>query len=156
MQTAEVSAYIHAPCERVFEVLSDHEGYVAVPEISSARLLRPGLEERNGRGAVRELRSLGLRFVEEVGSFERPRRFEYRIIESTLPVDHQGGCVELTPRGDGCEVLWRSQYTLHLPWIAGLVEQLLRAQIVDAFTRILLVFKERLESEELRAGREGR
>lgn len=147
MQTAEVNAYIHASCERVFEVLSDHEGYAVVPEISSARLLRPGLEARNGRGAVRELRALGLRFVEEVESFDPPHRFDYRIIDSTLPIDHRGGSIELTPRGEGCEVRWRTQFHVRMPWIAGPVEHLLRAPIVDTFTRILLVFKEQLESE---------
>ncbi len=150
MPLVRVNTYIHAPCERVFEVLSDHEGYVAVPLFKSARLLRPGLEERNGRGAVRELRALGLRLVEEITGFDRPHRFDYRIIDSTLPIEHVFGRVALQPRGEGCEVDWCSEFRLPVPLLGALAQPLAKAQLVDAFTTILLTFKERLEEPAAR------
>ena len=156
MQPVHVNVYIHAPIEEVFDAVTDHEGYARYPGILSAKLVQPGRTERNGAGAVREIRTPGVRFVEEITGFERPVRMEYVIRECTLPIRHEGGSIELVRRGDGTEVNWISRVQPALPIGGGLLSRVARPITVEAFTTFLLAMKKRLESRRAESARAAR
>lgn len=125
MKTIRVQHTFHAPIDRVFDVISDHAGYVRLPGIKSAKVVKPGTTEPNGLGAVREI-SLGVPwFREEVTRFERPRRMDYRITSSRpLTIDHEGGSVQLETVGDTTLVTWTSTFQIKTPVIGGLLTRL--------------------------------
>lgn len=125
MKTVRVQHTFHAPIDRVFDVISDHAGYVRLPGIKSAKVVKPGTTEPNGLGAVREI-SLGVPwFREEITMFERPRRMDYRITSSgPLTIDHEGGSVQLETVGDTTVVTWTSTFEVKVPVIGGVLTRL--------------------------------
>lgn len=147
MEPIHLDVYIHAPIERVFDALTDHESYATYPGVKSARLLRGGRDERNGAGALREVRAMGARFVEEITAFERPTRMDYQIVESSLPIRHRGGTMRLARRGEGTEVIWTSHVEPKLGVLGKVLGAVMRPVTVEGFTRFLLAVKERLERD---------
>jgi uncharacterized protein YndB with AHSA1/START domain len=112
-----ISSFSQAPPETVFDVLTDHRGYVKLTPLRSAELEREGEPSPNGVGAIRVLRAPGIRIREEVLEFERPTRFVYRLL-SGLPVrDHQG-TVSLVAEGGGTRITYEVETTPTIP-LAG-------------------------------------
>ncbi|MCA9512101.1 MAG: SRPBCC family protein [Myxococcota bacterium] len=127
---------VRARPEDVFAGLTDHEGLAGLPGVSSARLVRPGSPERNGVGALRELRVHGLRFVEEIVAFEPPKRLGYLVRECSLPLRHRFGEIRLEPAADGGTLAtWASE--LAVPVVGRLVAPLLRRALVRGFVDML-------------------
>jgi uncharacterized protein YndB with AHSA1/START domain len=148
MEQVHVNVYIHAPVARVFDAVSDHEGFLRSEDGTSTKLLRPGAAERNGLGALREVRvGRRIRYVEEITAFARPASFDYQIIESTQPLRHQGSQIRFTPRGDGTEVDWTSRFEIAVPLVGRALGPLARRMFTAAFTEMLLAEKARLEAE---------
>jgi uncharacterized protein YndB with AHSA1/START domain len=137
MRTIRVEKLLHAPAERVFDVLADHEGYVRFPGVKSATLTRTGTAERNGVGAVRQIDLGAARFEEEIVAFERPNLLEYRIIRSRPPIEHELGRLRFTPRPDGVEVIWTSTFRVKVPVIGGLLTLVAVRTMASAFDRVL-------------------
>ncbi|WP_437734346.1 SRPBCC family protein [Sorangium sp. So ce1335] len=147
MEEVHVNVYIHAPVDRVFDAVADHEGFLRAGSTTQTRVIRPGLTERNGLGAVREVRvGRRIRYVEEITAFERPSSFEYRILESTPSLRHVGSRLRFTPRGDGTEVDWTSRFEIPLPLVGSFLGPLSRRMFTAAFTELLLAEKARLEA----------
>ncbi|WP_437676555.1 SRPBCC family protein [Sorangium sp. So ce131] len=147
MEEVHVNVYIHAPVERVFEAVADHERFLRAGESTRTTVVRPGLTERNGLGALREVRvGKRIRYVEEITAFERPSSFDYRILESSQPLRHHGSRLRFTPRGDGTEVDWTSRFEVPVPLVGSALGSLARRMFVAAFTELLLAEKARLES----------
>jgi uncharacterized protein YndB with AHSA1/START domain len=96
---------IAAPPETVFEVLTDHRGYVDITPVRKVEMEREGEPAPNGVGAIRVLRSVGPPLREEVLAYESPSRFSYTVL-SGLPVRDHVGTVELTPNGTGTKVVY--------------------------------------------------
>jgi len=107
-----------APIAAVFDELSDHEGMTDWPGIQTCRLVAEG-DPRNGVGAVREVRALGLRLLEEVVEFEPPTRMAYTITKG-LPVEHRGE-LTLTERDGRTELRWRVRMSSRIPGLARVV-----------------------------------
>ena len=85
---ASAQVTVAAPVERVWSVVTDHEGMSAWSPGVSVTLERPG--EPDGAGAVRVVRMAGLRIREQVTAAERHRFLRYRCL-SGLPLrDYQG------------------------------------------------------------------
>ncbi len=137
MRTIKVQHFIFAPIERVFELLTEHAGYVRLPGVKSAKLTRLGTTEPNGLGAVRELR-LGLAcFVEEITAFERPTRFEYRIVQSRPKLEHQLGRLTFRAVSGGTEICWTSTFRVAVPLLGGLLTFAAARQMTTAFRHAL-------------------
>lgn len=147
METVVLKTYIHAPIERVWEMVSDHEGYTQFRVVTFAKLLKEGQNERNGLGAVREIHLLGTKFVEEIIAFEPPRRLDYKVIRCSMPMEHEKGCVDLIPRGEGTEIHWVTRFYIKVPLIGTWLGHRARLQFRDAFYDSLLELKDKLESE---------
>ncbi|WP_437967833.1 SRPBCC family protein [Sorangium sp. So ce260] len=149
MEEVHVNVYIHAPAERVFDAVADHEVFLRSGDDTHTKVIRPGLTERNGLGALREVRAgKRIRYVEEITAFERPSSFDYQILESTQPLRHHGSRLRFTPRGDGTEVDWTSRFEIPVPLVGHLLGALARRIFTAVFTELLLAEKARLEASQ--------
>ena len=106
-----------APIDGVFELIADHANYDSFRLITSSELVREGVTEPNGVGAMRSIALGPIRFTEEITAFERPRRMDYLIREVNLPLDHDGGRITLEPVEAGTRVLWISTFAVPLRWV---------------------------------------
>lgn len=152
MNDVHVNVYIHAPRERVFEALSDHEALLRLEGPLgkvTTRIVREGSRDRNGLGCKREVSGgLGMRFVEEITAWEPPSFFEYRIVETSMPMRHRSGRIELTARGEGTEVDWTSHFEMRVPFFAkGLMGAVSEGFASVLFTTFLLAAKARIEGK---------
>ncbi len=145
MINIEVTQHINAPREKVWEILSDHEGYIAFKGVSLAKLLKPGDKERNGLGAVREVKLLGVTFIEDIVTFEPPQLLEYHVKECSMPIKHEIGRVELKSKNNGTEIYWISRAEPLLPVIGGLLGKAFTPVYRYIFKQVLLNIKNRLE-----------
>jgi hypothetical protein len=147
MATANVDTFIPAPVHRVFEILADHEHYDRTHTVTASALLKPGEYDRNGVGAVRELRVRSIRFIEEIKSYAAPLTLEYRVLECYLcvgkntrqirfPLVHEKGLITLSEQQGGTHIHWLSQYQVDLP-LGNLIACLLRPMVEHAFRGIL-------------------
>lgn len=146
MHRIHVNFYIHASPERVFDVFADHEHFFRGGPVKSARVIRDGRNNLNGLGAIREIRAGGMRFLEEIVSFERPWLLGYRIIECTIPVNHNGGWIHFISRGAGTEIDWVSDFEIPILLAGKLLERFFERVFVSEFTRMALQAKQDIES----------
>ncbi|HEY6771395.1 MAG TPA: SRPBCC family protein [Solirubrobacterales bacterium] len=137
MESIHVTRTIPAPPEAVFDRLADHANYDRFRGIHASRLLREGEPPPDGVGALREIKVRPLTFHEEITAYERPNRFDYLIVKLSVPFEHHGGSIRLTPDGDGTHVDWRSSYTVPTPLIGRLQEVIWKPMLVRGFGRVL-------------------
>lgn len=78
------------------------------------RLVEAGAEEPNGLGAKRELKGLGMTFVEEVVEWEREHRYRYRLLRGAPLRDHSGE-IRLTPDHGGTRLRWSIAFRGRIP-----------------------------------------
>jgi Polyketide cyclase / dehydrase and lipid transport len=147
MYTIDVGIHINAPIGRVWDQFADYEGYTDIREVSSAKLLQEGNDERTGVGAVREVRIKGVTFVEDIVTFDAPKCLEYRVKKSSLPMKHEIGRMEFSPSGEGTDVHWTSRFELAVPLIGKMLERFLGASMSKTFTSCLEQAKLKLESQ---------
>jgi len=147
MATAKVNCFIPAPTQRVFELITDHGHYDQFDSVAMSRLLKEGSINRNGLGAIRELKVASIRFIEEISVYDAPSRFEYRVLECYLcignhgreigfPLVHQKGQITLEEHDGGTTVYWMSQFTLALPF-GHQIAKLMRPFVERGFSQIL-------------------
>ena len=146
METIEVGIHIDAPIEQVWELFTDYEAYTDMKEVSSAKLLQEGRDERAGVGAVREVRLLGIRFVEDIVTFEPPNCLEYRVKKCSMPIRHEIGRMEFTPSKEGTDIHWTSRFEFPVPLVGKKLEPFLCRRMNRTFTSCLEQAKERLEA----------
>ncbi|MBN2026097.1 MAG: SRPBCC family protein [Actinobacteria bacterium] len=129
MEAIDLFINIGAPIERVWELLSDQEGYTFVRQVSKAELLEEGRGDRNGIGAVLKIRAMGATILWEVVGYEPPHRFEYRITRFPLPFRHETGSVQLTSRDSGTDVRWLSRFEVPIPLAGHMLELIIKRVI---------------------------
>jgi hypothetical protein len=125
----EARVFVNAPIDHVFERITDHEAMRAWPGIGACRLVVEGTP-RNGLGAVRRIRAMGITLDEEVVHYERPVGYDYSIIRG-LPVEHRG-VVRLAEIGGRVEVLWRVRLASRWPLVAEIAGSALRRGLPGA------------------------
>jgi Polyketide cyclase / dehydrase and lipid transport len=106
MASFTLRASIAAPIDVVFDVLTDHRGYVDITALRSSTLEREGDPAPNGVGAIRALRLVGPPIREQVTAFDRPRLFAYKML-SGAPVQTHTATVELLTQGSRTELSWQ-------------------------------------------------
>lgn len=136
---------IAAPRDRVFELLSNHERFIRQPGFVTT-VVRDGIGDRNGLGCVREIRGPGLRFVEEVTAWDAPNAYEYRIVKSTVPIDHRGSRIELSGQDGAVDVTWSGAADVRLPLIGRLFGGLVDRGLQATFQGLLKQAKRELEA----------
>lgn len=118
MAEVKTETIISAPVEVVWKLLADHAGYTRFPLVSDCRLIQPGTEEQNGKGAVRLLSGLMINIEQEVIYYEEPTRMDFHIRDCSIPMEHQYESIRITPEGDDTRVLWISRFEVNIP-LAG-------------------------------------
>lgn len=129
MKTITVQRIIKAPIERVFDLISDHANYKSFPGIKDSKLVREGKTEKNGVGALREIKAGPAWFQEEITVFERPRRLDYLIVQSRPPLEHKGGSVRIEPHPEGCRVTWTTEVGVKIPLLGALLDRVMLPQL---------------------------
>ena len=147
MQSVIMKTYIHAQIKKVWEAISDYEGYTRFKGFDLAKVLKEGDKERNGLGTVREVHCMGSKFVENIVVFEPPSLLEYKVVKCSRPLGHKIGRIELIPRGEGTEIHWLTVFWLKIPCIGKWLEPRTRLEARDFFYDFLLDMKDKLESE---------
>lgn len=128
MATLAWECLVAAPPEVVWDVLTDHRGYVRLTPMRRVDLEREGDPAPNGLGAVRSLRLMGPPIREEVVEFDPPRLFAYRLL-SGLPVRDHVGAVALEPAPQGTRVSYRIETTPTVPLVGAVVVGVLRLTV---------------------------
>lgn len=137
MHTIVVERTINAPIEKVFALLSDHANYSQFPGVTASSLLEEGQPDRNGLGALRRIETPKGWFEERITAFESPRRFDYLITRTSLPLEHQGGSVRCEQTAAGTHVIWTSIVRVKVPLIGGLLTRLAAPTLGKAFGSML-------------------
>lgn len=150
MYEIHVRIDIQAPMGRVFDAISDHERFFRGHGVTHCQVTRPGKDDRNGLGAVREIDAGGHHFVEEVVRFERPRRFDYIVRSVTrgrrrLPMQHELGWLELSEQGGRTTLDWRSRFRITIPILGRVLERVMGPRMASAFDRLLQQARDDLE-----------
>ena len=135
MQRFELITQVAAPPERVFEVLTDHEGMVRWSDAREVVLRHPGDPPPNGVGAVRVVRAGGIAVEEEIVAFDPPKRMEYRVTAG-MPIRDHHGEVRLDPDGEGTRLCWRVRFRPLVPGTGWLLRRLLGAAVNRLMTQL--------------------
>jgi hypothetical protein len=148
MHEIRVSHDFDAPARSVFSGVSDHVAFLSNSQIH-CRLAREGDNERNGCGAIREVRSGMLRFEEAVTVFDEPKAYEYRILAlrgpfgMKLPFQHEHGRIELDSLNGKTRVVWTSRFHFTIPLIGSWLDKKIGSSISATF----LFFLKRLDKQ---------
>lgn len=154
-RTIFVQRNLFASARGVFDILADHAGYTRFPGVRSAIVTKPGRDDPNGLGAIREIFLGTAWFREEITAFEPPHRLEYRILESRPPIEHLIGRLTLRDREHGCSVEWLSTFRITTPLVGGLMTRIAQGQMSKGFVKALQTC-ERLVRERSDGSREVR
>jgi catechol 2,3-dioxygenase-like lactoylglutathione lyase family enzyme/uncharacterized protein YndB with AHSA1/START domain len=130
-----------APIEKVWEIVTDHEGMADWSGFDQVRLTRKGAPEPNGHGAERWMKGPTGTVTEQVVAWDPPHGYHYRVTESPLVVCHQGE-VRLKPMGEATELTWTIRFRPKIPATGGLLRALLGRMLGDIVTNRL---KRRIE-----------
>ena len=145
MFNVRVERVLEKGIEDVFAALSDHESYDRFPGVTKAVLLEEGSEERNGKGALREISLGGTVLEERIVDFERPTRMGYRIVKaSPLPLQHDLGEITLAAEGDRTRVIWVSEGHVKIPVLGSLLlDGLVEKRLGAGFASMLKLIEQR-------------
>jgi len=131
---------IQATAERVWSVVSDHERMKEWTGLDS-ELLRPGIHERNGVGAVRRLGTFAAGAEEEIVENVPGERYVYRLLRGA-PLRNHRGTFMLIPEGSATRVRWAAQFEAVVPGTGAV----LAAGIARLFSTSLRKLKRLVES----------
>lgn len=154
MEKIDIKIDIKAPIEKVFDVLSDHEKYSKFNGILSSKLIQWGEYEKNGKGAIRQLDSLGGTILEEILAFKRNDFFEYKVIQCyvnlgliriDIPLVHLLGRVNFKETEEGTEINWVSVFDLDIPFLREEITKIISYTSGNAFYFLLQQLKFNLE-----------
>lgn len=135
--TATATSTVAVPIDKVWAVLSDHEGMASWGPGLKVALQREGTTERNGVGAVRKIDAPGPMpaIVEEVVAFEPDSKLGYKAL-SGVPFKNYSGEVRLTPAGGQTRIDYSVSLDARVPVVekaaAGLVAKVLLTALVRA------------------------
>lgn len=137
---AEVKAeiMISAPPERVWELLIGDTLNAGFSLLGQSGLVSPGGTEKYGVGAIRRVSGLLLSLDEEIIYFDPPRQMDFRIVRSSLPLDHRFGTVRLQPQdGKSTRLIWESRFEVNVPLAGGMLASTLGALMHQTYSSIL-------------------
>ena len=113
-----------ASVEQVWGIISEHERMPDWMTPGMKVYVKPeGAHERNGVGAVRNIRAGSYCTREEVVGFEPPHKLSYSI-RSGLPVKEHLSEIVLEPVGERTQLVWKVRFKskyLGLGWIVHLI-----------------------------------
>jgi hypothetical protein len=151
MHHLHVSMMFSSPVEAVFDQIADHASFLSVGGLS-CRLIKDGSPTPNGLGAVREVKAGKMIFKEEILGFDRPRRYDYKIVSAESggkpsPLDHERGWLTFEQVGSQTRVDWHTRYRIRVPIIGWFVERfVIGRSMKPKFLEMLEIAKQKVES----------
>jgi len=135
----EVEEVIDIPLKNAFDMLTDHANYKLYPGIKGAQLLKSGKEDKNGVGAIREVKLSSATVQEEIVAFKRNTLLQYRIISAKpVPIHHVLGKMDFSPVGPGkTKVKWVSEFAIQVPFIGQMLDNYHGPKMAQSFSDIL-------------------
>ncbi len=124
MREIAIEQRIDAPRDRVWALLSDHEGMTRWMPVREVVRRHPGSPEPDGVGAVRTIRGMGMVIEERVTDWKPGERLGYTLTEGAPIRDHAGEVV-LVPQDGGTLVRWRVRFRPLVPGTGWLIERAL-------------------------------
>ncbi len=126
----EGSVRIDASIERVWEVISDHEGMSLWSGFSPITLTRPGDLTRNGYGSERTMQGPpGIGVVQEqVTAVDQPNLLRYRVTKGSPFICHQGE-IALRRSSHGTELDWTIRFRPRIPGTGWLFQRVLTSKL---------------------------
>jgi uncharacterized protein YndB with AHSA1/START domain len=152
MYEIHVVTTIAAPPQKVFDAISDHEHFLGRPGMI-CHLVKEGVQNKNGRGAVREVATQGRIFTEEITAFDPPRHFEYvvrRMVDrhgKSARFLHDRGWLDFAPSGPATRVDWHSRFEIPIPILGWFLERVLGKRAATGFRQLLEQAKSELEGQ---------
>ena len=145
MKRIEVRGHFACTPDAAFQALSDHESLGGLPTLRSV-LVEEGSPDRNGVGAVRSIGGAGVTMLEKVTAFEPGRYYEYQVIGGTLPLNHNGGRVEVAEADEGTDVVWTTEFSVRSLLLGGVLTACAGPAIRFSLERIMASAKRQAES----------
>jgi catechol 2,3-dioxygenase-like lactoylglutathione lyase family enzyme/uncharacterized protein YndB with AHSA1/START domain len=108
------SVRISAPIDKVWSVISDHEGMSAWSGFNPVTVVKPGAPERNGIGSERVMKGPTGTVVEQIVDWSPPHTLRYRVVDGSPFVCHQGE-IRLTLAGAATDLEWSIRFRPRLP-----------------------------------------
>jgi hypothetical protein len=78
-----------------------------------------------------------IRFEEEITAFERPRRMDYVIRRVNMPLEHEGGTIDVEATEGGARVVWSSTFRLTVPVVGDPLTGAVVLSVRRGFDRII-------------------
>jgi len=128
-QRVEVTHRYNATPDAVWEVYVDHARWSEWAGVGASRLVKEGSGDRNGVGAVRGFPGGTL---EEVLTFDPPKRMTYTLIGGLFPIKNHIGEVTLEPDGDTTLLRWRCEFDSKVPGLGGLFRRMIARTFAGA------------------------
>ncbi|HMV43099.1 MAG TPA: SRPBCC family protein [Leptospiraceae bacterium] len=112
METIEINDEFSFPPENVWSLLTDHGKYATYAPLKESSLVKEGKIDRNGLGAQRKLVTDKIIFLEDITHFEPFLRFDYLIVDCSVPMKHYGGIIRFEKVERGTKIHWTSSYDM--------------------------------------------
>ncbi len=148
-QTVEQRVRIEASVERTWTIVADHERMASWLGFDDVTVTRSGTPDRNGYGAVRQMKGLPGTVQEEVLAWNPPHGYRYRVTQGSPFVCHQGE-VRLQPVGSATELVWTIRFRPRFPGTGALLRRILGSALRKALHERLKPLVEREGAEEIR------
>ena len=134
-----VEYVLDRPIDEVFTALADHANYKRFGQFSDSQLLERGIDEPNGRGALRRLQvGRFTAFQERITAFERPARMHYLVEDAgRIPLQHDRGEITLDSIDGKTRVVWISEASLKIPLLGRLLDKPMSLRTQRGFLAIL-------------------
>ncbi len=143
MRHFDTTIDIAAPIATVFDVMTDHERYVAWTAARRVTLEREGREHRNGTGCVRVFHTGVVKVREEVTAYEPPSHMAYRLA-SGVPVRRYESTMDLDAlEPSSTRLRWHGEVEARIPG----TEAMLASTFAKAVERFAAGIKEAAEAE---------
>ena len=130
-QAIEQRVRIEAPIENTWAIVANHERMASWVGFDRVTITRSGTPDRNGYGAVRQMKGLPGEVQEEVLAWNPPHGYRYRVTQGSPFVCHQGE-VRLEPVGQATELVWTIRFRPRLPGTGALLRWILGAAVRKA------------------------
>jgi hypothetical protein len=120
-----VRAQSKAAPDAVYRLLRNGQTWPMWSPIGSFELAEPGVEEREGVGAVRVFKTGLVRSREEIIALTPDRALSYRAVAGMPFRDHRAD-VRLEPVGGGTAITWREEFYAYIPGTGWMLHRFLR------------------------------
>ncbi len=129
-------------CQTIFKAISDHESFLSGAGIQ-CELIKEGIKDRNGNGAIRRIIADKLIFEERILDYKPNQHFSYVIISLTpkQPIIHHKGWLDFSEVDGKTQVDWHSHFEITTPLVGKLIGWVVKRQMSKAFAKRLAYIK---------------